>query len=168
MKQYTIDDKLRKRILKRDHYTCQRCWFETAAGASAMRAKSYTYLHVHHILARSMGGTDDPKNLITLCHFCHHIATMHGALWIPYFFKVLFLEVPDYRSVAENHGIKIEDEYKFEEAILYAFKDLVYEIGPKEVLKQVRVGVKPQTFLEKFINKVFSKIEPDITREDYL
>jgi 5-methylcytosine-specific restriction protein A len=36
---------------------------------------------VHHRVARSAGGTDDPANLLSLCGECHHRATggMHGA-----------------------------------------------------------------------------------------
>ncbi len=27
--------------------------------------------HVHHILLRSQGGSDDPANLLAVCHRCH-------------------------------------------------------------------------------------------------
>lgn len=33
-------------------------------------------LHNHHLLPRVKGGSDDEKNLITLCHPCHR--TLHG------------------------------------------------------------------------------------------
>lgn len=33
-------------------------------------------LHYHHLIPRSMGGSDDEKNLITLCGECH--AKAHG------------------------------------------------------------------------------------------
>jgi len=33
-------------------------------------------IHVHHVRPRSMGGTNDPGNLIALCPVCHAIA--HG------------------------------------------------------------------------------------------
>jgi hypothetical protein len=33
-------------------------------------------LEQHHLVPRSVGGSDDPKNLITLCHTCHGLA--HG------------------------------------------------------------------------------------------
>jgi hypothetical protein len=38
--------------------------------------KDVTKLEHHHLVPRSAGGTDDPKNLITLCHTCHGRA--HG------------------------------------------------------------------------------------------
>ena len=50
-------------VKKRDHYTCQEC------------GKTYPpfspYLHVHHKVELSKGGTNDPSNLISLCTFCH-------------------------------------------------------------------------------------------------
>ena len=45
----------------RDNYTCQYC---------KTKNKNVT-LEVHHIIFRSNGGSDDEKNLITLCHNCH-------------------------------------------------------------------------------------------------
>lgn len=49
----------REAVLHRDSYTCQCC------------GKKRTRLEVHHIIYRSMGGTDDERNLITLCEKCH-------------------------------------------------------------------------------------------------
>lgn len=46
-------------VLARDNYTCQCC--KTKKGT----------LHVHHIIYRSNGGSDDIENLITLCENCH-------------------------------------------------------------------------------------------------
>jgi hypothetical protein len=36
--------------------------------------------HVHHILMRSQGGSDDPANLLACCHLCHHWIHHHPAL----------------------------------------------------------------------------------------
>lgn len=52
-------DQMRLIALRRDRYTCQHC-----------RATK-TDLRVHHIVPKEEGGTDDPDNLITLCHQCH-------------------------------------------------------------------------------------------------
>lgn len=46
-------------IISSDNYTCQCC--KTKKGT----------LHVHHIIYRSQGGSDDINNLITLCERCH-------------------------------------------------------------------------------------------------
>ena len=45
----------REAVLHRDNYTCQCC------------GRKHVRLEIHHIIFRSMGGTDDEKNLITLC-----------------------------------------------------------------------------------------------------
>lgn len=49
----------RSAILHRDNYSCQCC------------GKRNCRLEVHHIKFKSQGGTDDEKNLITLCEECH-------------------------------------------------------------------------------------------------
>ncbi|MDQ7821552.1 MAG: HNH endonuclease signature motif containing protein [Candidatus Eremiobacteraeota bacterium] len=54
------------KILKRDRFRCQ------TPGCRCRRN-----LHVHHIIRRSQGGTDDPWNLITLCEACH-LHLLHG------------------------------------------------------------------------------------------
>lgn len=48
-------------VLDRDSYTCQHC-----AGKSKDRR-----LHVHHIIFRTNGGSDEEENLVTLCKTCH-------------------------------------------------------------------------------------------------
>lgn len=50
---------IRAYILQRDSYKCKQC--NTKKGV----------MEVHHIIFRSEGGSDDPENLITLCHNCH-------------------------------------------------------------------------------------------------
>ena len=50
-------------VLMRDHYTCTMCGITKKDGAK---------LHVHHILPRHCGGSDNPLNLRTLCEDCHH------------------------------------------------------------------------------------------------
>jgi hypothetical protein len=40
---------------------------------------------VHHITPREWGGTDDPRNLITVCGPCHdriEVATTEGVPWV--------------------------------------------------------------------------------------
>ena len=48
-------------VLDRDNYTCQYCH-------GKLNDKR---LHVHHIIFRRDGGSDDENNLITLCETCH-------------------------------------------------------------------------------------------------
>lgn len=49
----------REAVLNRDNYTCQCC------------GKKHVRLEVRHIIFRRKGGTDDERNLITLCEKCH-------------------------------------------------------------------------------------------------
>jgi len=53
---------LRYQILSRDNYTCQAC------GA---KAEDGVLLEVDHIYPVSKGGTDEPRNLRTLCRTCN-------------------------------------------------------------------------------------------------
>lgn len=48
-------------ILKRDNFACRYC------GAKAPDVK----LHVDHVHPRSLGGTNDPSNLVTACEDCN-------------------------------------------------------------------------------------------------
>lgn len=52
--------KVRKTILERDNYTCQRCGEEGDKS-----------LHVHHIVPWLESHDNSPENLITLCCSCH-------------------------------------------------------------------------------------------------
>jgi hypothetical protein len=48
-------------VLTRDSYRCQYC-----------KGKSKdSHLHVHHLVFRSQGGSDEEANLLTLCKTCH-------------------------------------------------------------------------------------------------
>jgi 5-methylcytosine-specific restriction enzyme A len=54
---------LRMQVLARDRWQCQYCG-------------TRNNLEVHHQLSRARGGSDQPKNLITLCSKCH--ANLHS------------------------------------------------------------------------------------------
>jgi len=56
----------RAKVLWRDEYTCQRC-----------RRKEK--LNAHHIMGKGKGGTNTPKNGITLCKKCHD--ELHSGKW---------------------------------------------------------------------------------------
>jgi len=55
-------------ILRRDRFRCQ------VPGCNCRRN-----LHIHHIIRRSNGGSDEPENLIVLCAR-HHLYLLHGLL----------------------------------------------------------------------------------------
>jgi hypothetical protein len=56
-------------VLDRDNYTCQYCHGKSKDSR----------LHVHHIIFRRDGGSDDESNLKTLCETCH-TALHHGQI----------------------------------------------------------------------------------------
>ncbi|EJC80198.1 ATP-dependent DNA helicase, RecQ family [Rhizobium leguminosarum bv. trifolii WSM2297] len=62
----------RRLVLARDGYKCVSC---------STRVKSRD-ADVHHLLPRSMGGSDEPSNLVTLCDGCHaaHHPNLAGGL----------------------------------------------------------------------------------------
>lgn len=59
--------RLRAQILERDCYLCQVC-----AKAGKVRAASA----VDHIKPKADGGTDDPRNLQSICDPCHDAKTI--------------------------------------------------------------------------------------------
>jgi 5-methylcytosine-specific restriction endonuclease McrA len=64
----SIPPRIRRLVWRRDHGRCQ------APGCRASR-----YLEVHHIVARSDGGTHDPSNLVLMCS-AHHTRIHEGSL----------------------------------------------------------------------------------------
>lgn len=56
--------KARKVVLERDGKACRNCQHPRG-------------LDVHHVIFRSLGGSDDPSNLIALCQRCHKDAHGH-------------------------------------------------------------------------------------------
>jgi hypothetical protein len=56
-----VSKRLRYEVLRRDNHACRYC------GASAPEAK----LTVDHVVPVTLGGTDDPSNLVTACEPCN-------------------------------------------------------------------------------------------------
>ena len=54
-------ERIRAHVLERDGYRCRKC--RGAFGASG--------LEVHHRIPKRYGGTDEGRNLVTLCAGCH-------------------------------------------------------------------------------------------------
>ncbi|RUW85015.1 RecQ family ATP-dependent DNA helicase [Mesorhizobium sp. M1E.F.Ca.ET.063.01.1.1] len=63
---------MRQRVLQRDGYCCLSCGIKLKSADA----------DVHHLLPRSMGGTDEMSNLVTLCDGCHasHHPNLAGGL----------------------------------------------------------------------------------------
>lgn len=62
--------KLKSNIIIRDNFTCQMC--KTYFGHNLLA------LTAHHIVSRKNNGSDEPRNLITLCGRCHDIAEFNN------------------------------------------------------------------------------------------
>lgn len=84
----------REAVLYRDNYVYQCC------------GKKHVRLEVHHIIFRSMGGTDDEKNLITLCEKCHK-AVHDGILVLTKKPKKLNLKYAIQMSIIRSQLLKI-------------------------------------------------------------
>ena len=63
--------KARIAVLDRDKHVCRACGSKHG-------------LDVHHVVMRSLGGSDEAENLIALCRDCHqsvhgHVLVLHGS-----------------------------------------------------------------------------------------
>lgn len=67
-------DSRRKKVYKRDDYTCQHCG---ARGGPSGNVE----LHAHHIVPKSNGGRHHLSNLVTICSDCHR--AIHGDFIAP-------------------------------------------------------------------------------------
>jgi len=56
----TIKPSVRRQALSRDQYRCQ-----------TPGCRNTRFLEIHHLVPRNKGGTNELKNLITLCGQCH-------------------------------------------------------------------------------------------------
>lgn len=84
----------REAVLNRDNYTCQCC------------GKKHVKLEVHHIIFRSLGGSDDEENLITLCEKCHKLVH-DGLLVLTKKPKKLNLKHATHMSIIRSQLLKI-------------------------------------------------------------
>jgi len=64
-----IPDNVRREVLRRDEYQCQRCqWTHQLWNPSDPR-----HLELHHVIAHVEGGENTESNLVTLCTVCHDL-----------------------------------------------------------------------------------------------
>ena len=72
-----IPDPVRREVLRRDNYRCQRCaWTHSLWNRSDPR-----HLELHHIDAHVSGGENVESNLITLCIVCHDLWHSEEQQW---------------------------------------------------------------------------------------
>lgn len=65
--------RLVKRVHERDDDRCQHC--DRRSGR-----RGRVELRVRHVVPKSRGGTDHPRNLVTLCRNCHEGANEHHVI----------------------------------------------------------------------------------------
>lgn len=73
---------IRRAVLDRDNYTCQDCGNSILHRSYNEKTDPIT-LHVHHIVPKSSGGSDNPTNLLTLCQSCHQDRHSHHQRTFP-------------------------------------------------------------------------------------
>lgn len=64
-----ISDETRRDVLRRDHYSCQKCGWNFQMWDKA----DPRHLELHHVIHHENGGQNTVDNLITLCTVCHDI-----------------------------------------------------------------------------------------------
>jgi hypothetical protein len=70
-----VSEKVRHKVLERDRYRCQEC-------GVAVGGKSGCMWHTHHKILRARGGSDNQRNLATLCLVCHATKPSRGHRWL--------------------------------------------------------------------------------------
>ncbi len=81
-------------VLTRDNYTCQCC--KTKKGT----------LHVHHIIYRSKGGSDEIENLITLCEYCHK--NLHSGKLKDFEYKLHGIRKGTLKHATQMNSIRVQ------------------------------------------------------------
>lgn len=121
-------DSRRRRVYKRDNYTCQNCG---ARGGS----HGNTELHAHHIVPKSNGGTHQTSNLVTVCKQCHK--AVHGSASAP---------TSSYRressKLEDRVATILEDIYELENESNQIFDNRVKSVYDGIVLEDESVNVE--------------------------
>ncbi len=73
----------RKIVLDRDNYSCRICGKASFSEKYDDAGRLKLDIEVHHIIPRKIGGSNSPRNLITLCHSCHVITFKNEYSGIP-------------------------------------------------------------------------------------
>ncbi len=63
--------KIREKVYERDGMRCRVC-------GRPLEGMPSWFFEVHHVVPRREGGSDHPRNLVTICYLCHKKATAHG------------------------------------------------------------------------------------------
>lgn len=108
--QRTISQRVRAQVLDRNGFTCVMCGL-TPADTDPSTGRR-TRLHIGHIVDKSLGGTDEPSNLRTLCSTCNQGAKNVTAekpqrIWL--LSQIRRANIDDQRAVYEWLATKFGD-----------------------------------------------------------
>lgn len=93
-----IRNESRRKIYERGGGKCEHCG----------KPLEYTQMQIHHVVPVSMNGTNNPHNLMCLCHDCHRL--IHGNPYINQsFIERKLREHPEVREHGRKH---LMDEVK--------------------------------------------------------
>lgn len=94
----SIRNERRREIYERGGGKCERCG----------KPLEYTEMQLHHVVPASMNGTNNPHNLMCLCHDCHKL--IHGNPYI----NQLFIErkLREHPEVREHGTMNLMEEVK--------------------------------------------------------
>jgi len=65
--------KVRKKVLERDNHLCVKCKNKCHNCKRDLREKGKIKLNVHHKISVIKGGSNNMRNLITVCQFCNRM-----------------------------------------------------------------------------------------------
>lgn len=63
-------EEMRRKVWERDRYRCQECGIQVGRGPGLRP-------HTHHVVPKWLGGSDEERNLRTLCQPCHTAKADH-------------------------------------------------------------------------------------------
>ncbi len=69
MKRWAGGLKRKRRVFKRDNGICWKCYCQLHVLKKEKQGSSKK-AHLHHLIFRCNGGTDDDENLVLTCHKC--------------------------------------------------------------------------------------------------
>ena len=143
-------DEIRKEVYRRGQWTCQRCGTKN------------TRLYAHHLIPLSEGGSNEPKNLITLCEKCHEdmhfhmrygktLGTLSTLLIISYYLTGFMSRISDWAGLIMFLFVFI---FGFTTIFISISGFIKTNKAKKELLQKIRSNRSNQ-------EKVFRKNEPE-------
>jgi hypothetical protein len=124
---------LREYILHRDEHKCQN--------KDCKNKDKQQILVLHHIVFRSNGGDDSPKNLITLCHQCHTPVNHRGFLkdWKP--------KIPSFRGATFMSMVR----WKMIDVLKMKYPNMEYTYGYMTKSKRIELQISKSHINDAFV-----------------